>query len=516
MYLTLHQHLSLPSIETALVRAEHQHEKRSSIGGSAEKLTIDLSQVEFIEPSGLVMAVLLLEDSLRNGTNVVIRTPLQQLAGGERRVIEQAENSGTPSSLRLAQSTLARLRRRQDALKRLGIWQFWSALTADHMKRQKGTIDLDRSHDWSDGSSDEQDLGQEKRVVNTYPETREFTYRAIVPLTWIGDPTISENRDRLVNTSRGNMLGFLKWVLGPQAARGISAPDADTLAHVFLFELAENVHAHAGVPYGLLAVWVRQPIRVSPRAFNTILSKDYMPSERSFITWGLPFPIVEIVVGDSGAGIPAVLGPEFKKLRLNQWKDQSSTANLADALGFMPDSRPNETHETLAWSLDRWSSTSLHGLKRGTRGLYRVLRTVRKWEGQLTIRAEREMITVECKRADVRSMPEKQHLAKVPGTLVHLRIPVKPLGETIRLATVPDVQVPNFTVINLDAAPDIRNAIAKTTDRAMRFSETHPGLRYPYGVIVDVGFRPMNRHELDLLLAGMTEIAHPCVLLMTK
>lgn len=299
------------------------------------------------------------------------------------------------------------------------------------------------------------------------------------------------------------MLGFLTSVL-KVPHRGISIPDAQTLAHVFLFELAENVSTHAQVPYGLLAVWARPAFKQKPQFFEQAIRTAYRESELEFGRWASVSPVVEVVVGDSGKGIPGVLGEEFDR----------SSSGLTKALGDLGDfkGKLSRSEQVMFWSLDKWSSSVLHGPQRGTRGLYRVQRVVGKWEGCLTVRAETSLIGLNCKiGASDRHIVEKKRLARIPGTIVHLRLPARCFPEPVVLPN--SVRKQRFVTAEFDQSPDIKVAAEKTIRAVAELSRVYGQSAL---IIVDLGFRPLHRHQLEPMLSQLIQVAHPTAVVLAN
>lgn len=453
MRLDLSTKLSIPNLERAL-NTEHPYQvgKGWSSRLFEEGLTVDLSRIEWVEPSALVTIVLLIAGCVRDGFNVVLRPPWRKPFDMEADIISTAQRTGNPELLKKAEYIHAQMRRRQAAFESLVRWRMWPALKADHILQAKGTITLEEKPNGSEyGAIDvkKQDTSSTDMSAGL---SAELTYRQIFPLYWIGDPKSERDSSELARIGNYDMLNFLTYVL-KLPDRGISTPDARTLAYIFLFELAENVAIHAKVPYGLFAVWARPAFVGNRQFFEEAMRTTYRPSELEFGRWASASPVVEILVGDSGRGIPATLSPEFDR----------SSADITKALGIPSDFRESlsKSEQVMFWSLDKWSSSVLHGPERGTRGLYRVQRVVSKWEGSLTIRAETNLIGLNCKiGASERYLVEKRRLARIPGTIVHLRLPVKRFPEPVVLSK--PVEKQHFVMVDFDPSLDIDVATENT------------------------------------------------------
>jgi hypothetical protein len=502
MRLDLKTTLSAASLERALA-LEHPYRRQGWIRSLLKNgMVVDLSRIEWVEPSALVKLVLLVEAALREGADVVLRTPRREPSTAEGVILSTAGRRDDPDLQRKAAFISKQVKRRQTAFEALSRWRLWPALQAEHILRAKGKISLQQDFDWST----DEDLHPESS--GTVPSRTDmhrdfivdhFTYRTIFPLRWIGDPSSDQGKQGLTQIGNYNLIDFLVSVL-KLPGRGISTPDAQTLAHVFLFELAENVVSHADVPFGLLAVWARPPHKMEPETFEKVAAKDFLPSEIEFYRGASSFPIVEVIVGDSGRGIPAVLGPEFAR-----WSQSIPIIQHG-----------NRNHQIMLWSLDKWSSSVDRGLDRGTRGLYRVHRVVEKWEGELTIRSERELVGIDCTVGSHGQFMERKGLGRFPGTVVHLKLPVKPFAEAI----VPVLSRPRaeiqFTVVGFDSATDEEVAINKTLQKVIDKSRRQSLFQQPLVIIVDLGFRSLNRHQLEKLLSRLIQLAHPTSLVLAN
>lgn len=504
MRLDLSTRLSIPNLERAL-NAEHPYQMRGGWSSRLcrEGLTVDLSRVEWVEPSALVMIVLLIEGCVRDGFDVVLIPPRRQPFDVEADIISTAQRTGSAELLKAAGYVHAQVRRRQAAFESLVRWRMWPALLADHILQAKGKVDLEEEPDAS--RQKETHVGKRDTPSSDVSAdlSAELTYRQIFPLSWIGDPKSERDSSELARIGNYDMLSFLTYVLR-LPDRGISTPDARTLAHVFLFELAENVGRHADVPYGLLAVWARPAFEGRRQFFEEAMRTTYRRSEQEFGRWASASPVVEVLVGDSGMGIPAVLGAEFDR----------SSVDVTQALGIPGDlgESLSKREQVMFWSLDKWSSSVFHGPERGTRGLYRVQRVVNKWEGSLTIRAETNLIGMNCKLgAQNRYFVERRRLARIPGTIVHLRLPAKHFPQPVVMSS--PLRKHRFVITDLDPILDIDTAAEKAVCDVAQLSRVHG---HSAVIIVDLGFRPLDRHQLEPMLSRLIQVAHPTAMVIAN
>ncbi len=515
MLLDLGIGLTIPDFERSLNAAHpYQVSKNWHPKLSKEGLTVDLSRIEWIEPGALVMLVLLIEACVRNGFNVRIVPPCTHALDTESDILSLAHRTENPEIANKAEYIMRQIARRRAALESLARWRLWPILKAEHILNAQGKIWIDEevgslaTVDISDKSAKRPQL--DSRGYSTLPPAREdFTYRTIFPLHWVGDPHTDEGKPTLARVGNYDLLNFVTSVLN-LPDRGISFPDAQTLAYVFLFELFENVIVHAGVPFGLMAVWARPGLAVDQELLNKIIRRDFRPSEREFAPHVVTCPVVEVVVGDSGNGIPAVLGPEFARWsRKSLGVSDIDAMMLAERMGIGR-RQLNRNQMIMYWSLDKWSSSKPTIYERGTRGLYRVRRVVRKWQGQFTIRSERDLVGLRFE-SDGTEFPfeERKKLARFPGTVVHIRMPARSFTRTtVAIPSVP-VKELGFSLVEFDSAVDFGEAEKKTVDKVMEQMKALPPFHQPSVTIVDLGFRPLDRHQLESLLTRFVQMAHP-------
>ena len=78
----------------------------------------------------------------------------------------------------------------------------------------------------------------------------------------------------------------------------------------------------------------------------------------------------------------------------------------------------------LFWAFDRWSSSSKDYTRRGTRGLYRVDRIVKKYQGLVTLRCENHSIGMDHGGTDYdKKISNIKRLPFLPGTIIRLWLP---------------------------------------------------------------------------------------------
>ena len=200
------------------------------------------------------------------------------------------------------------------------------------------------------------------------------------------------------------MAGFLTKVVG-DPERGLEEIDAAAISNVFLYELVQNViqHADSGGP-ALVAAWARPHDRPP-------VPSQYLENEQAYFRWfgEEPKPLIELIVGDSGAGIISKLRPAFERAK----KKGRSVPNL----GGEPDA------DVLAWALDRWSTGRSDDHLRGTRGLYRVDRVASKYDGLVSLRTASHLLVNDHGGPGYHSQGVQSGLRLIPGSLLRLWLP---------------------------------------------------------------------------------------------
>ncbi len=357
----------------------------------------DFSRVEWVDLGALVQVILLLESALREGIKVQIALPLPRLRKSEEEWIASTSIPGQSENVR------ARMARRRRVREYLEYLQLERVLAFKHLGQNARNLEILRNFDSSTESRDRRkggsgksskgiSIGDEKSRWNNKTPLYKYTF----PLSWISSPTGEDLKE---------LSKFLAGVVG-EAQRGLEAIDAEVLSNVFFYELAQNVLDHAEqTSWALVAAWARpggeEFIRFDP--------EDYLEHEREYFRWlseRRP-SVVEIVLGDSGLGVHSTLGKRY-----GEKKD--SIEKVVD----------NETANILIWAFDRWSTRKPYDSTRGTRGLYRVDRIVRKYQGLITLRASGQSVTLDHGGSEYdHSDCYKTRLSSVPGTLLKLWIP---------------------------------------------------------------------------------------------
>jgi hypothetical protein len=495
MELDLGNKLSLNNWESGLRQFPFTAREGWSKRLEEEGLIINLSKVGWVEPVAALRVVLFIEAALIDGVKVTVRLPLPEATRAEHNIFDLASTSKDLSLQKKAKNTGLNIRRRRAASQALRDLRFKEALLANHLQHGPGALIIVEKYDWSALDSAPKSTQSEvnKEVEKIAEESMlPWSFEVVYGLQWIPDPRSDEGKgiiDRLAS------VDVLADILSHPTQR-VSAADGATLAHVFLKELVENTIDHSGRKFALIAALRR------PRGYNLKEGEIYN-CERSFASWCRNYPLIEIMVGDSGEGIPVSLAKEYKIKRPpppERLKEASINSRI------------------LAWAFDKWSSKSSSDSKRGTRGLYRAERIVRKYDGCITLRSESSYIGIECGYNDPPDYIYEQSLARSPGTVVHVRLPVIPSEKLPPRQSNPALHRASIEVVDFYGLD--WSQVDKTLDficeHIRQRCEGKSASRQPHCLIADFGFAKIERRALEGLLIRLVEIAHPVALVVTN
>jgi signal transduction histidine kinase/hypoxanthine-guanine phosphoribosyltransferase len=387
-------------------------------------LFIDLSHAEWIELGALAQICLLTESARREGVEVTVALPLERRRRSEEHAADP--ENGLPEGARKAIDWRVSARGvSRRFLTRVG---FEEALRPEHLGESAGALAILDEFDIST-VTDRPAVHEFREQSQDQRSTPDWRRPVAFPLTWM-----TTERSELAR--RAKELSEVLTADLPDERRGIDRVSADALSNVVLFELVDNAIRYGDSPRALVAAWARP-------ASVVVDAKDHLPGERGFVEWisKQDRPVVELVIGDSGRGIPAVLKPTFELARERGEKlaelEQDSDAGV------------------LAWSFDRYSTSGERGEKRGTRGLFRVDRVVKKHAGMIGVRSAAELVGWDHGGAahDV-LFTAGQRLASAPGTVVRIQLPsVRDRFAPRPLPKLPESELA-FDVIQLEASDE--------------------------------------------------------------
>ncbi len=360
-------------------------------------LFVDLSRIEWIELSAALRVVLIIERALLDRVPVTIALPLERSRSTEEHYSKPS--SGLPRDKRTELEN--RWKRRAAARRFFDRLGFLEALGAPHLAEARELLRVTKDYDSSlesDRKGREEEVGEGPASEIGLEEVEPF----IVPLRWLTPASPEATAEVLKH-----------FVAVVNSARGLDSRfDAEALADVVLHELVENAVQHSGAERALVAAFA-QPPGLLPEPDH------FVQCERGFAKWlrGVDRSSVEVVVGDSGVGLCGKLSAAYEEA--DQWGGTSSVPHL-------PEGRDASI---LAWAFDRRSSSDEAG-RRGTRGLYRVDRIVKRHVGLVTIRSGRDLAGWDhgglSHDALVAQPRAEERLAPVPGTVVRAQMMAMP------------------------------------------------------------------------------------------
>jgi hypothetical protein len=441
-------------------------------------ILLDLSRVEWVELGTVVQLTLLAECALRNEIQVSVALPLPQPRRSE---VQWIETTSIPGA---AERTLRRIDNRRKVLSFLNYLRFPEALQAQHLGRLVTNLtivtDFDETSEEPDDLETEQNLdGVDSQLQSTHSQG---LYRFIFPLVWLAKSDHSQSH---------NIAKFLASVIG-EPERGLEAVDADAIANVIIYELIDNVSLHAGSDHrALVAAWARPD--------NFILNPEqYIDCERPYLTWLSDRHIssVEIVIGDSGPGVPATLGPVFKK-----------------SAAYVRRNATSNTSKILQWAFDRWSSSRPTNELRGTRGLYRVNRVASKYQGIVTIRSENAMAGWDHGGASYdEPVTAEQRLPHISGSILRCRIPSFHEDYSPRVTTHRIPRELSFEIVRLGILGS--DGIDKSVVRILREKLGTAQKNEPVCVLAVAEGGHVTRVAIEETLKQCVEIRHPGALVV--
>lgn len=219
-------------------------------------------------------------------------------------------------------------------------------------------------------------------------------YKCICPLTWIAcksNETPALHLDQYIFNDVERILGH--------SEKGLDPLDAEAIKNVVLPELIKNVREHSRKNHALLAIGLISTKSILPS--EKLVSPDNATSEifaegnieKPYLDWLFENQKntiqkesqVEIYFGDVGTGI---LTNSFEKKYLNDQKHFSQNEKICSS-----------PEEKMQWVYSRWAAektkldedgNQLSEARSGTKGLYRIRRIIRRYEGVFHITTSSE------------------------------------------------------------------------------------------------------------------------------
>src|SRR5215216_824236 len=459
--------------ESTLLRAGvYRQDKGWTDEVRKDGLLFDLSTIEWVEFGTILQLVLLIESALIRRVNVAVALPNTETRYSEEQLIKNSPGEEITVNKQIV--------RRQKVRQFLEYIGFVPSLQPEHLGSLTNNLTILLDYD----ASCPPDKARHKADTSLPAEATRL-YEFFFPLTWLtkGDE---------LNTIK--ISKFLAAVVG-QRERGLEAIDADAISNVILYELIDNVATHAGGSgHALVAAWARREGWI----YDT---SHYIDCERPFVEWlsQLKSSSIEIVVGDSGNGLPKVLKKSFEDFSLFDHKPINK--------------RKIEAADILQWAFDRWSTSRQQEGLRGTRGLYRVDRVVSKYKGLVTLRAENTMAGRDHGGASYdEPVFAKKALSAMPGTIMRCRMSAFHEDSSPRIATSRIPREVTFDLLNLGVIGPrgIQENILQKLQRKLG----NPQINQPLCVIAIVEGASLAKTAVEVTLRQCVETRHPGMLVV--
>lgn len=318
-------------------------------------LLIDLSQIRWVELGAAAQLVLLIESAKKQGLKIMIALPLNKLSRGESESLTKSKNNSEVEFQKKSEVFEGLRLSREYAKNYLSNIQFQRTAICPHVKTGEVTFSEDYQFVAEKINEPETDIEKYSttEILRRIRRPEEIGYKFLIPLTWLKAKQHNHSLD-FIEEKFTDVLS--------QSERGLDAIDAQAIKNVIINELLKNVREHSKCDDALIGVAL-QPSRI-------LTSNNYLTCERNFIEWTSKANTnyISIFFGDTGDGLCRTLQPAF-------------TSNSTE--------RPND-YNIIKWAFDKWSTSKTDEVLRGTKGLYRILRIINKYNGLIAIRTAHE------------------------------------------------------------------------------------------------------------------------------
>jgi len=317
---------------------------------------IDLSQVRWVEMGAVAQLILIIESAKKQDVKILIALPLNKISNSEAESltrtklfseVEYNKKREIFDSIRFA---------REEAKNYLTTIQFQRAALCKHI--ESGEVSFIEDYNFEANKTYEEEIEIENystiEILRKIKRPENINYKLLIPLTWINAIQYDSSLDFIENKFTDVLS---------QSSRGLDSIDAQAIKNVIINELLKNVKEHSNCSMALIGVALQPTKILSPN--------DYLLSERKFIEWSSKTNsnYISIFFGDTGIGLCKTLSSEFSKSKTNL---SLTNSNI------------------IKWAFDKWSTRKTDEDIRGTKGLYRILRIINKYNGLITIRTNAE------------------------------------------------------------------------------------------------------------------------------
>ncbi|MGN6435584.1 MAG: hypothetical protein ACTHMM_03585 [Agriterribacter sp.] len=324
-------------------------EKLSSVESTKihNNIFIDLSQCLFAELGALAKLLLIIESYLKQKANIFIALPTARNTVNENRAKNTAHGNKKP----LIEGLVNKRRDVNSFLKRTG---FVSAVQ-EIGKIYKQNILITELFDFEKGELNIASFEESFSVVYEEHIANQNGYKFLFPFKWID----CGNGIDEIESFEAELDHILK-----NEDRGLDSIDVKSIKNVVLSELIKNVHEHSKSKYAIFTIGLINSISLT----RSNRDKKQNTVEKSYISWIEENNIssqVEMYFGDSGIGI---LNKEYEEYIKVVTKNSGLSKN-----------------DQLQSAFQKWTTLKAGELRRGTKGLYRLHRIVKKYNGLVHI-----------------------------------------------------------------------------------------------------------------------------------
>jgi hypothetical protein len=317
-----------------------------------DQIFFDLSQCRFAELGALTKLLLIIERHLINHHKIYLALPNIQYSSGE----QHSEHFHNTNSLK--ENILKRRKGTNNFLKKCG---FVSAVQDIGVKYESEIL-ITENYDFEKKGFSLSSFQDSFAVVFEPYLINDQGYKFLLPFRWI------DCRNDLREIEDFNELeDKINRILGNKE-RGLDGLDVKGIRNVILSELIKNVKEHSDTKYALFTIGLIS----SDTLFYIDQFKKHNPVEDKYLQWLQESKIksqVELYFGDSGVGL---LNKAYENYVKSAAPDYSTSKK-----------------KLLEFAFTKWSSLKDNEPRRGTKGLYRLLRIVNKYNGLVHIDTSR-------------------------------------------------------------------------------------------------------------------------------
>ncbi|MGV9703784.1 hypothetical protein [Streptomyces sp. NPDC003483] len=371
-------------------------------------LHLNFARVEFADMAALARALLLIDAAVRDSVPVRVTLPTAELPGSGGEPLDDG-GAGVEPDRAVAQRLLTwRARARGDARAFMGQVGFLDALKPGRWPA--GTVEVDDAAavDHLPPADDAAPGGGKSTDRDESPYVR----RRILPFQWLSPLDGDELR---VSQEFLGIVDRLRDL-------GLSRPDADALSQTVLLELLENVaeHGAAGVVGEASRCLVGAVLLDSVTYGRRHADISPATEELAELATTTRSKVLRLLVGDSGGGLVAGLGPAQAR--------HGVSSGLRPLPGQWSAEAANPASHAFGHHFPRPDGPGLdaNAPRPGQNGLWRVAHLVRSYGGSIVVRTADTMTGWVYTDSDGRAVIAEGSLGHAPGTLHEVQVLTDP------------------------------------------------------------------------------------------